>query len=223
MARENKKQLNRREFLRSWLRSMVLGGGGLLSYLLIDRKKSPTRPLKCSSLSFSASGVPTTGITAKQRGEPVTSDHMIWQIDPSQCVQCGQCATRCVLNPSAVKCVHLFSKCGYCKLCFAYFRPGIKILNRGAENQLCPTGAIRRRFIEDPYYEYMIDEALCIGCGKCVKGCNSFGNGSLCLQVRHDLCINCNECAIARECPSKAIKRVPASDVPLLKRGESSG
>jgi len=30
------------------------------------------------------------------------------------------------------------------------------------------------------------------------------------LQVRHDLCDNCNECAIARNCPAEAFVRVPA-------------
>ncbi len=76
---------------------------------------------------------------------------------------------------------------------------------------MCPLGAIQRRFIEEPYFEYTIDETLCVGCGKCVKGCNAFGNGSLYLQVRHDRCVNCNDCAIARACPAGAFRRVPAS------------
>ncbi|MDH3981879.1 MAG: hypothetical protein OES84_03145, partial [Kiritimatiellaceae bacterium] len=58
---------------------------------------------------------------------------------------------------------------------------------------------------------------LCIGCGICVEGCSVFGNGSMYLQVKHDLCVNCNECAIANACPSEAFKRVPASDLYLLK------
>jgi electron transport complex protein RnfB len=101
--------------------------------------------------------------------------------------------------------------CGYCTLCFGYFRPDAAELETGAENQLCPTGALVRRFVEDPYYEYTIDESLCVGCGKCVKGCNTFGNGSLHLQVRHDRCVDCNECSIARACPAQAFRRVPAS------------
>jgi len=111
--------------------------------------------------------------------------------------------------------------CGYCKLCFGYFLPGTPVLNSGAENQMCPTGAIKRAFIENPYHEYSIDEALCIGCGRCVKGCGAFGNGSLVLQVRHDLCVNCNECSIARHCPSGAFRQVPA-DAPrlLMQRGQ---
>ena len=134
-----------------------------------------------------------------------------WQLDPAKCVACGNCATHCVLDISAVKCLHTFPMCGYCKLCTGYFDPEPNALNSGAENQLCPTGAVKRRFIEDPYYEYEIEEDLCIGCGKCVKGCNTFGNGSLYLQVRRTLCVNCNECSIAVACPSQAFSRVPAT------------
>jgi electron transport complex protein RnfB len=112
--------------------------------------------------------------------------------------------------------------CGYCDLCTGFFQPDAPDLNEGAENQLCPTGAIRRTFIEDPYFQYDIDEPLCVGCGKCVEGCAAFGNGSLFLQIRHDRCVNCNECAIAMACPAEAIRRVPASRPYLLKEvGES--
>jgi electron transport complex protein RnfB len=148
---------------------------------------------------------------------PARSEHMVWQLDPYKCIQCGKCATNCVLTPSAVKCVHAFAICGYCELCTGHFEPEPNALNTGAENQLCPTGAIKRTFVEDPYYQYTIDEPLCIGCGKCVKGCGTFGNGSLFLQVRHDRCLNCNDCSIGRHCPSQAYRRVPASQPYLLK------
>ncbi len=144
---------------------------------------------------------------------------MVWQIDPTKCVQCERCSTNYVLTPSAVKCVHAYDVCGYCNLCGGFYRPDAKILDTAAENQLCPTKTIKRTYIENPYFEYTIEEELCIGCGKCVKGCNSFGNGSLHLQVRHDLCVNCNECSIARVCPSGAFVRVPASR-PYLLKGE---
>ncbi len=147
------------------------------------------------------------------------SEDFVWQLDPDICVQCEKCATNCVLPLSAVKCVHAYSMCGYCDLCSGYLEPGATTRDTAAENQLCPTGAIKRVFIEEPYFEYTIDETLCIGCGKCVKGCGAFGNGSLHLQVRHDRCLNCNECSIARSCPSQAFKRVPASR-PYLMRGE---
>jgi len=144
----------------------------------------------------------------------------VWQIDPYTCVACGNCATYCVLEESAVKCVHAYAVCGYCQICFGFFGPEPADITESAENQLCPTGAIKRTFVEDPYYEYSIDEKLCNGCGKCVKGCNAFGNGSLFLQVRHDRCLNCNECSIAAACPSGAYRRVPADEPYLLKRVE---
>lgn len=150
-------------------------------------------------------------------------DKYVWQIDPFKCTQCGRCATDCVLNPSAVKCVHAYDLCGYCDLCGGYFKPGVTDLQTGAEKQLCPAGAIERKFIEEPYFEYVINEDLCIGCAICVKGCGAFGNGSLHLQIRHDICVNCNECAIARVCPSDAISRVPANQPYIIKGDFSDG
>ncbi len=146
-----------------------------------------------------------------------TVSQYVWQVDPYKCTQCGQCKTNCVLTPSASKCTNGFPKCGYCDLCPGYLRQGTKTINTGAENQLCPTGAIKRKFIEEPYFEYTIDESLCDGCAKCVKGCADFGNGSLYMQIRHDICVNCNSCSIARTCPSNAIIRVPASEPYLYK------
>ncbi|MDR2916552.1 MAG: 4Fe-4S binding protein [Tannerella sp.] len=142
-----------------------------------------------------------------------------WQIDPSKCTFCGRCETSCVLPVSAVKCIHASRVCGYCDLCGGYYRSNVKELNTAAENLMCPTGAISRKFIEDPYFEYTISERLCNGCGKCAKGCNSFGNGSLYLQIKQDLCKNCNECAITKVCPADAIKRVPIAKAHDLKNG----
>ena len=124
----------------------------------------------------------------------------VWQIDPDKCVQCEHCATDCVVSPSAVKCVQSYPMCGYCRLCFGYFQPNAPELTSAAENQLCPTGAIERLFVEDPYWEYNILEDYCIGCAKCVKACEMFGNASFYLQVRHNVCVNCNECSIAMQC-----------------------
>ena len=146
------------------------------------------------------------------------TDQMVWQIDPFKCTQCERCATECVLDLSAVKCVHDIPMCGYCKLCFGFFQTKPSTLDAGAENQMCPTGAINRKFVEEPYYEYTIEEELCNGCSKCVKGCNQFGNGSLYLQVRHDRCLNCNECAIAVACPAEAFIRLPVATPYVIKR-----
>lgn len=147
----------------------------------------------------------------------------LWQLDPNLCNACGRCATECVLEVSAVKCVHAYAVCGFCKLCSGYFEQNAPELHSGAENQQCPVGAIGRSFVEDPYYEYNIDERLCIGCGKCVKGCGDFGNGSLFLQVRHDRCLNCNQCRIAMNCPAQAFRRVDADHPYLLKHREHAG
>lgn len=146
-----------------------------------------------------------------------SSEDLVWQLDSEKCIQCGRCGTECVLTPSAVKCVHVFDMCGYCDLCGGYFKPGTKKLTTAAENQLCPTAAIERKFVEDPFFSYHINEDLCIGCGKCVAGCGAFGNGSLQLQVRHDLCVNCNQCSIASVCPTDAFSRVPASKNTIFK------
>jgi electron transport complex protein RnfB len=158
-----------------------------------------------------------TGLGGFLAGRQGRADGNVWQIDPEKCIACGNCATYCVLDTSAVKCVHSFVMCGYCELCTGFFEPEPNDLNSGAENQLCPTGAIQRSFVEDPYYEYKIDESLCMACGKCVKGCNTFGNGSLHLQVIHDRCLHCNECSIAVACPSRAFVRLPAASPYLLK------
>lgn len=141
----------------------------------------------------------------------------VWQIDPLKCVQCERCATECVLSQSAVKCVQSYPMCGYCQLCFGYFQPNAPELTAAAENQLCPTGAIERKFVEEPYWEYNIIEDACIGCAKCVKACEMFGNASFYLQVRHDRCLNCNHCSIAMKCPSGAWERLPADQAYKLK------
>ncbi len=208
---------SRREFLRNFLRGVLLVGlAGMGARVMLGRRCQSAGDFDrqklckgCPDVAFCPSAVLSVG-------------RKVWQLDPSKCTQCGRCATHCVLQSSAVKCVHRPAQCGYCRLCFGFFQPGATTLNSAAENQICPTGAIRRKFIEEPYYEYTIDESLCIGCGRCVKGCSAFGNGSLVLQVRHDRCVNCNECSIARDCPSDAFRQIPATTPYRLKAGTES-
>lgn len=175
-----------------------------------------------SRREFIAEGVRTGGLIAASAvlGGLATkaSGATVWQIDPAKCIHCDRCATECVLGPSAVKCVHAYAMCGYCKLCFGLLRDRRTGNTSAAENSRCPTDAIKRHFVEDPYYEMYIDESLCIGCAKCVHGCNTFGNGSMFLQIRHDRCVNCNQCSIANVCPAEAISRVPAAHPYRMKR-----
>jgi len=185
-----------------------------------DQRKPMTRREFVVKAVRVAGVLATGGLLAAWVRRPARGRQLVWQIDPYKCTQCGKCETSCVLKPSAVKLVHAFPICGYCKLCFGFFKAQQHALDEGAENQRCPTGAITRRLIEEPYYEYRIDEAKCIGCGQCAKGCTDFGNGSMCLQVRHDRCVNCNQCSIATTCPAQALVRVPAENPWLLKRRE---
>ena len=140
----------------------------------------------------------TAPFAALFRKREETGTGYFWQIDPD-------------------KCVHQYASCGYCLFCSGYYQDKRIEFNTAGENMRCPTDAIIRTYVEDPYFEYKIDEERCIGCGKCVKGCLSFGNGSLFLQVRRDLCKNCNECRIAKACPADAFVRVPA-DHPYIYR-----
>jgi electron transport complex protein RnfB len=186
-------------------------------------KKNTTTPISrkrflhlCSRITAGAAIVAVSGATVRRMAQRRDADYF-WQIDPSKCTFCGRCEKECVLAVSAVKCIHANRVCGYCDLCGGYYRANVKDLNTAAENLMCPTGAIRREYVEDPYFEYTIDESLCNGCGKCAKGCNSFGNGSLYLQVKQELCKNCNECKISKVCPSGAIQRAPSGRAYMLK------
>jgi electron transport complex protein RnfB len=170
----------------------------------------------CGSVAAGAAIASFSGAMIRRLSQQPEASYF-WQIDPAKCTYCGRCETECVLPVSAVKCVHANKVCGYCDLCGGYYRTNVKELNTAAENMMCPTGAIRRAYVEDPYFEYTIDESLCTGCGKCAKGCNSFGNGSLYMQVKQDVCKNCNECKIALQCPSGAIQRVPLAKAYMLK------
>ena len=175
--------------------------------------------LTVRGVALLGAGVGIGALTRRSHAQPRT----VWQLDPNLCVACGNCQTHCVLDVSAVKCVHGYDICGYCKLCSGYFEAGAANLDSGAENQNCPVGAIQRTWVEDPFYEYKIDEKLCIACGQCVKGCNGYGNGSLFLQVRHDRCLHCNQCSIALACPAQALRQVHADNPYLLKKREHSG
>lgn len=205
---------SRRDFLRSLSRHSALGVILLGTGYLAARSGKPTCPPGGDCATCASSG----GCLWER-----ASANTVWQIDPYKCIQCGKCATNCVLNPSAVKCVHAFALCGYCDLCTGFFEAQPNALTTAAENQLCPTAALKRTFVEDPYYQYTIDAELCIGCGKCVKGCSTFGNGSLMLQIDQSRCVRCNYCSIVANCPSLAISRIPAQEPYLMKTKTRNG
>ena len=182
------------------------------------KETKPTRRafLKtCSRYGVVAGLGGAVGFLAGQ--QKITGDVLVWQIDPHKCIGCGVCAYRCNKLISAVKCFHTYAMCGYCDLCTGFFDPQLFARDEGAENQLCPTNAFARREVEPPYFEYIIDHNLCVGCGKCVDGCFTLGNGSLYLQISQQECLQCNQCAIALYCPTKAISQIPAEKAYLLK------
>ena len=149
----------------------------------------------------------------------------LWQIDPNKCINirlgtvgvevCERCSTTCVLPFSAVRAVNDYAKCGRCCICPAYFDVTSDVGPDGLPvRKLCPRDAIERKAIgevdpSDPlnnFYEYVIDETLCNGCGKCVMACKEpAGLSSISLEVRYDLCKNCNRCSIAIACPDNAL------------------
>ena len=159
----------------------------------------------------------------------------VWYIDPTKCVNirlgatgvevCDKCATECVLALSAVRAVNEYRKCGRCCICPAYFDVFSEVGPDGLPSRkLCPRDAIKREPIgevdpDDPlnnFYEYIIDEALCNGCGKCVLACKEpAGLSSIRLEVRYDLCTDCNRCSIAIACPDDALMWKPGEpDLP---------
>ena len=154
----------------------------------------------------------------------------VWAIDPEKCRNirlgltdieaCDKCAIDCVLSLSAIRAVNEYSECGRCCICPAYYDVTSEVGPDGLPmRKLCPRDAITRVAIgevdpDDPlnnFYEYLFDETKCNGCGKCVLACKEpAGLGSIRLEVRHNLCLDCNRCSIAKVCPDLAVVQVPA-------------
>jgi electron transport complex protein RnfB len=166
---------------------------------------------------------------------------LVWQVDAARCLNsrlgevgveaCSLCNSECVVALSAVRAVNDYSRCGRCNICPAYFNITSAVDAQGLPSEkLCPRDAILRKPIgridpEDPannFYEYIIDEEKCDGCGKCVMKCKEpMGLGAIVLRVRHDRCVDCNRCAILLKCPKEALVQVPvekALHAPELQR-----
>ncbi len=153
---------------------------------------------------------------------------IVWQVDGAKCINsrldevgvevCALCTDECVVTQSAVRAVNASSKCGRCYICPSYYNVKSAIDEEGLPSEkLCPRDAIERTPIgwidpEDPannFYDYVIDEVKCDGCGKCVMACKEpAGLGSIRLMVRHDLCVDCNRCTISTACPKDALSQV---------------
>jgi len=154
-----------------------------------------------------------------------------WSIDTGKCINsklgavgievCELCATDCVLTLSAVRAVNEFKACGRCYVCPAYYKITSAVGPDGLPSEkVCPRDAIERKPIgwvdpDDPannFYEYTIDEEKCNGCGRCILECKEpAGLGSIRLEVRHNVCLDCNRCSIATACPEEAYERRPLS------------
>lgn len=190
------------------------------------------QPTRREVLGHAARGAALLGLGGlaaylARRGTPEGA----WRIDTQRCVNsrlgalgieaCDKCATTCVLALSAVRAVNDHARCGRCYICPAYFDVRSAVGRDGLPSQkLCPRDAIERKPIgyvdpEDPannYYEYVIDETRCNGCGQCVLACKEpAGLSSIRLEVRHNLCLDCNRCAIAIACPDEAYVREPVN------------
>lgn len=164
-----------------------------------------------------------------------------WQIDMQKCTACGQCKTLCVRKPSAVKAVNDQKKCSFCVVCYGHITnkriASDKIMSDG--KRVCPVDAVIRKDYSgrpDGYFIYEIDDEKCDGCCKCVEFCTKRGTKSMFLIIRPDLCLNCNSCNIAVNCPEKAVDKVfigPEDDFkgiweiekndPSLKKADFSG
>ena len=193
----SKKKYTRREMLGHTARGAALVGlGGTAGLLWLKANKSYAWSInigKCVNSKLGAVGVET----------------------------CEVCATDCVLSLSAVRAVNTFADCGRCYICPAYYKITSAVGPDGLPSEkVCPRDAIKREAIgwidpDDPannFYEYIIDEVKCNGCGRCIMECKEpAGLSSIKLEVRHNVCLDCNRCSIATACPEEAYERLEPS------------
>jgi len=186
---------------------------------MIDRKEFFRR--SGHALGLVVLGTITARILAKPSDDAefiAQNRRFAWQIDPERCTSCGLCETACIRKPSAVKALNDPKKCSNCVVCYGHITDSKidsdKIDSEG--ERVCPVDAVTRENFSggiDGMFLYSNDPKRCIGCGQCTKRCNEHGSQSMFLMIRPDLCLGCNECAIAVACPHAAIERVPREPV----------
>ncbi len=162
-----------------------------------------------------AMGGMTYRVVSSQLGDKEPGPHTrhAWAIDMTKCTACGKCKTLCVRKPSAVKAVNDQKKCSFCVVCYGHitnkYIPSDQIMSEG--KRVCPVDAVIRKEYsggKDGYFIYTIDDNKCDACCKCVEYCSKKGTKSMFLIIRPDLCLNCNSCNIAINCPEKAVDKV---------------
>ncbi|MDH3982094.1 MAG: hypothetical protein OES84_04245 [Kiritimatiellaceae bacterium] len=172
-----------------------------------------------------AGGLGLTALAARIFSPPAEDAEFIpqnrrfaWQINPDKCRNCNACEIACVRKPSAAKALNDPKKCSNCVVCYGHIKnkhiESDKIDSHG--ERICPYNAVlRKNFCGgiDGMYLYSHNHAKCTGCAKCVKKCNEEGTGSMFMVIRPDLCLGCNECAIAVACPHDAVERIPREPV----------
>ena len=183
---KNDAQLSRRGFLRRGGQAFAVAALGGVTYRLVAGKNPDSDFVRPSA-------------------------RYAWRINTEKCSNCGKCEIACVRKPSAVKAVNDQSKCSNCVVCHGHLldesTPTDKIDTEGG--RVCPYDAVIRQHFGGDYYLYSIDDKKCVGCGRCAARCEEDGTKSMFLIIRPDLCLNCNQCRIALECPEGAIERIP--------------
>lgn len=141
-----------------------------------------------------------------------------WQINLDKCDFCGKCSVGCVQKPSAIKALNDQKKCSSGIVCYGYITdkniPSEQIQH--CANLVCPERAV----VRTPFsggasgnFLYTIDQNRCTGCARCVLPCHDLCAQSMFLAIRPDLCLQCNDCTAARDCPHQAIERVPLAEL----------
>ena len=81
-----------------------------------------------------------------------------------------------------------------------------------------PTGPMLRGEDDGPVADRAAGQRAAAAVAEAAKGRSTDPEAHrLFLQARHDRCLNCNECSIARSCPADAYRRVPVATPYILK------